>query len=283
MSDFTAPPVDPSNTGQLDAWDGDQGDLWIDQADRLERGLARYHPGFLAAAAPTPVSDVLDVGCGGGRTTLDAARRARSALGVDLSSRMIDRARAQAAREGLANAAFEQADAQIHPFPDAAFDVVISRFGAMFFGDPVAAFGNLARALRPGGRVVLLTWQDFRRNEFFDGFRTLLAGGRDLPDPPTDTPSPFALSEPDRVRRVLTEAGLADVRLTSLTEQMYLGRDVEDAFGYVTLRHESQIRDLPPEAVPGALEAVRASLAEHVTPEGVRYGSAVWLVEARKP
>ncbi|MEV0680421.1 methyltransferase domain-containing protein [Actinosynnema sp. NPDC050436] len=283
MSDFTALPVDPSNSAQLEAWDGEQGDFWIAEGDRLERGLVRYHPAFLAASALTPTTDVLDVGCGSGRTTLDAARRARSALGVDLSSRMLDLARARAAREGVANAAFEQADAQVHPFPDAAFDVVVSRFGSMFFGDPVAAFTNLARALRPGGRVVLLTWQPFLRNDFFTTFRTLLAAGRELPDPPTDTPSPFALSDPDRVRRVLTGAGLTDVSLTPFDELMYLGRDVEDAFGYVSARHESLIRALGPEELPGALDAVRANLAEHVTPEGVEYGSAAWLVEARRP
>lgn len=151
--------VDPSNVEQLDAWDGARGEFWAERADRFDEGVAAYRDRLLAVAAVEPDMEVLDVGCGSGQTTRDAARRARSALGVDLSSRMIALARSRAAREGVANATFEQADAQVRPFPDGYFDVVLSRHGAMFFGEPHTAFANLARATRRGGRLVLLSWQ----------------------------------------------------------------------------------------------------------------------------
>lgn len=107
---------------------------------------------------------MLDVGCGNGQTTRDAARAAfdGSAVGVDLSSRMVEFARRLAAAERIANATFHQADAQIHPFVEGSFDVAISRTGVMFFGDPPAAFANIACPLRPGGRLVLMTLAEHR-------------------------------------------------------------------------------------------------------------------------
>jgi ubiquinone/menaquinone biosynthesis C-methylase UbiE len=177
--------VDPSNVEQLRSWDRDGGEYWASHAEYFDRGVAGYHRHFLDAAAIEASEQVLDIGCGTGQTTRDAARRASSgtALGVDLSARMIEVARREAEREAIANARFVQADVQIHPFTDHAFDVAISRHGSMFFGQPVAAFSNIARAIRPGGRLVLLTWQPLLRNEWFVAFTTALAARRDLPSP----------------------------------------------------------------------------------------------------
>jgi SAM-dependent methyltransferase len=128
---------------------------------------------------------VLDIGCGTGQATRDAARAAEPghALGVDLSARMIELARRLAASQDIGNVSFEQADAQIYPFPAGSFDVAISRTGTMFFGDPAAAFANIGRALRPGGRLVMLVWQGPGPNEW--GPRTQRrAGGRAGPSRP---------------------------------------------------------------------------------------------------
>src|SRR5205085_7422709 len=137
-------------------------------------------------------------------------------LGVDLSSQMLALARETATAEGLTNVEFRHADAQVEPFESAAFDVVISRMGSMFFGDPIAAFANLHRALRPGGRLTLLTRQSIADNEWLTEFRAAMAVGRELPAPPPEAPSPFALCDPDRVRAILGAAGLADVTFQSL-------------------------------------------------------------------
>jgi len=153
--------VDPSNTEMATAWDGDEGAYWAAHAEHFDRSVAAYHLPFLAAAAIGRREQVLDIGCGTGQTTRDAARRAPAGgtLGVDLSSEMIAVARRLAVAEDIPNTRFEQADAQIYPFAERSFDVVISRTGAMFFGDPPAAFANIARALRSGGRLALLPWQ----------------------------------------------------------------------------------------------------------------------------
>jgi SAM-dependent methyltransferase len=284
MSVSTTELVDPSNADQLGNWDGETGAFWAAHADRFDEGVAAYRAQFLAAAAIDETATVLDVGCGSGQTTRDAARLATSGstLGVDLSSRMIELARRRAESEQVVNASFQQADAQVHPFSGHSFDIAISRHGAMFFGDPVAAFTNLAQALRPGGRLVLLTWQPFERNEWFGAFVTALAAGRELPIPPSDAPSPLALSNPDRVRSLLTTSGFCDVQLQGLSESMYFGPDPEDAFQFVSAQHAGMVRDLAPDTRACALEDLRATLADHHTERGVLYDSAAWLIHARR-
>lgn len=276
--------VDPSNAGQLDKWDGETGAFWAAHADRFDEGVAAYRSQFLASAAIDETATVLDVGCGSGQATRDAARLATagSALGVDLSSRMIEIARQRAESEQVANASFQQADVQIHPFSHHSFDIAISRHGAMFFGDPVAAFTNIARALRPGGRIVLLTWQPFERNEWIDAFFTILAAGRELPIPPSDAPSSLALSDPDRVRSLLSAGGFSHVHLQGLSEPMYFGPDPDDAFQFVSAQHAGMVRDLAPDTKARALKDLWANLADHHTERGVLYDSAAWLIHARR-
>jgi SAM-dependent methyltransferase len=282
MSD--TPFVDASNIAQLRSWDGDGGAFRVQYADRFDQGMAGYHGTLLAAADLQPDSATLDIGCGSGQVTRDAARNAPdgSALGVDLSSPMLDLARARAAREGLANATFVQADAQVHDLGEARFDRAVSRHGTMFFGDRQAAFANIARALRPGGRFVQLTWQPIDRNEGIRTFRTIAAGGRELPPPPPDAPSPFSMSDPDRVRRLLRETGFADVELTSLTVPMYYGRDVDDAFDFISTNFASSFDQLADDARDRALDALTDNIAEHLTEDGVHYSAAHWLIQARR-
>jgi SAM-dependent methyltransferase len=190
--------IDPTNEDQLGAWDGDEGAFWAAHAERFDRSIAGFHSRFMEVAAITPADRVLDVGCGTGQTTRDAARAATggTAVGVDLSADMLRVARRLAAAEGITNAEFEQADAQIHPFPTAGFDRIISRTATMFFGDRSAGFANLARSMRPGGRLTLLVWQGLARNEWLREIAGALTLGRGLPAPPPDAPSPFALADP---------------------------------------------------------------------------------------
>jgi SAM-dependent methyltransferase len=276
--------VAAGNTEQARAWDGDEGAYWTEHAWRFDRSIARHHDRLMDAAALAPGDHVLDVGCGTGQTSRDAARAVvdGSVLGVDLSAGMTDLARRLAAEEGLRNVRFEQADAQVHDFPAAAFDAVISRTGTMFFADPVAAFGNLARALRPGGWLTMAVWQGPQANEWIREITGALAAGRDLPTPPPGAPGPFAFADPTRAPDLLTVAGFADVDVAGADAPMWFGADADDAQAFVVGLLGWMLRDLDEPTRDRALDALHETLAAHETDDGVLFGSAVWVVRARR-
>ena len=274
-----------ANTEMAKAWDGDEGEHWTEHADRYESVGPAFWTALTAAVPVRTDDDVLDVGCGTGRSTREAARLASngSALGVDLSRRMLERARASAAAEGLTNVRFEQADAQVHPFDAAAFDLVVSSFGAMFFADPVAAFANLHRSLRPEGRLGLLAWQELAANEWLTAVRGALAAGRDLPTPPAGAPGPFGLADAERTGEVLRAAGFTDVAVEGLHAPMRFGSDVDDAFAFMRTLGITRglLHDLDDATAAAALDALRRTLDEHETADGVVFDGAAWVVTAR--
>ena len=278
-------PIDSSNADQLRAWDGDEGRYWADHADYFDRSVAAYHQKLLATAAIGERDRVLDIGCGTGQTTRDAARAAAhgSAFGVDLSSQMLDCASLRAANEGLTNVTFAQADAQIHPFEPAGYDVAISRSAAMFFGDPDAAFSNIGRALRPGGRLALLTWQPLAGNEWIREISGALAAGRERSAPPPDAPGPFALSDPDRVHALLGRAGFTDVELEGVTAGMWFGNDAADAHRFVMGLMGWMLEGLDDEGRTRADTALLEAMSAHQTTEGVFFDSAAWVITATRP
>ncbi|MDY7099591.1 MAG: class I SAM-dependent methyltransferase [Actinomycetota bacterium] len=246
--------------------------------------LRRHDVHLRAAVAVGPGDHVLDVGCGGGRTTLDAARAAAdggSATGVDLAAPMLDHARRVAEAEGVHNVTFELGDAQTHPFGTAHFDVCLSRFGTMFFADPVAAFTNIAGALRPNGRLVLLVWREAPHNEWFTAPRDAIAGA----SPPAPEPGrlvPFSLGDPATVRRVLGAAGFAGIELEPIDEPVFYGATADAALDVLLrLRHVGDLlTDLDPTAAAAAHDRLRAMVARHRTDDGVVFASAAWLVTA---
>jgi SAM-dependent methyltransferase len=282
MTGTSALQVDPSNTDQLRAWDGDEGAYWAEHAEYFDRSVAAYHERLLATANITSSDRVLDIGCGTGQTTRDAARAAAkgSAVGADLSTRMLDHARHRAEEEGVTNASFEQVDAQVHPFPSESFDLAISRTGAMFFGDLTAAFTNIAHALVPGGRLVLITWQPLPANEWIREISGALAAGRDLPAPPPDASGPFSLSDPDRVRSILTAAGFTGVEMEGTTAGMWFGTDTDDAHRFVLGLMGWMLDGLDDTGRARAVDDLRATMAAHETSDGVVFGSAAWTIRA---
>ncbi|MFP5376946.1 MAG: class I SAM-dependent methyltransferase [Acidimicrobiia bacterium] len=276
-----------ANVEMARAWDGEEGERWAAHADRYEAAAARLAGRLVDGPFVSPGDAVLDVGCGTGWAARRLARRAHpgAVLGVDLSSRMLDEARRRAAAEGVANLSFEQADAQVHPFADESFDVVVSSFGALFFADPVAAFANLRRALRPGGRLALLAWRDMTSNPWVTAIRDALALGRALPDPPPHAPGPFGLADAGHVRSVLAGAGFAGVELEPVDGAVRLGADADDAWGFVRTLGivKGLTEDLDEAGREQAFARVRAALAEAAGADGVRFASAAWLVTAHRP
>ena len=284
MKEAKALEVDPTNTEQARTWDGDEGAYWAENAQRFDRALAAYHERLLPAAGIGRAERVLDIGCGTGQTTRDAARTASdgAAVGVDLSGQMVELAGRLAAEQGIANVRFEQADAQVHPFPERSFDVGISRTGTMFFGDPTAAFANIARAIRTGGRLTMLVWQGPEPNEWIRELSGAMAAGRDLPAPPIGAPGPFAQADPDAVRAVLAAAGFADVELQALRQPIWFGSNAEDAHAFVVGLMGWMLEGLNAAGRDRALANLFATLSAHDTGRGVFYESAVWLARATR-
>ena len=276
--------VHGSNTAQADAWDGDEGEFWASHADVFDRSAASHHRALLDAAGISAGDRVLDVGCGTGQVTRDAARAAGDggAVGVDLSSHMLDVAHQRALAEGLHNVEFVLADAQVHPFETGAFDVVTSRFGSMFFGDPVAAFTNIARATRPGGRLALVTWQPMARNEWLGTILGALAAGRQMGGPPANAPGPFGLSEPERVTEILTTAGFGELELADDSAPIWFGDNSDEATAFIAGLQAWMLRDLDDGQRAAALGALHDAFAEHQGADGVQLGSAAWVITATR-
>jgi SAM-dependent methyltransferase len=278
--------VDETNLQQAAAWDGEEGDEWTVHADRYDAACRRYDPHLINGAQLAAADRVLDVGCGTGLSSRDAAQVVvdGSVTGIDLSARMIAEARRRSTTMGLTNTRFIVGDAQTYPFRSAAFDAIISRFGAMFFGDPVAAFINLGHSLSHGGRLALLSWQALANNEWVLALRDTLAAGRALPEPPAGAPGPFGLAEPTDIHRILTTAGFDDIRLTEVREPMYLGADSDDAFSFVSGLGLTRglLAGLDDHTRHAALEALRNRLDAHTTSDGVLLGATAWLLTARR-
>ncbi|WP_067428604.1 class I SAM-dependent methyltransferase [Nocardioides jensenii] len=246
--------------------------------------LSRYNVRLREAAAVRADDRVLDIGCGSGQTTRQAARSATagSALGVDLSLPMVDRARRVAEEKGVSNVSFEVTDAQEHPFPPGDFTLGISRFGTMFFSDPVAAFTNIARALRPQARLVQLAWQAHDRQEWVSAIRQALAGPDKQITPAGLGHAAFSLADPAVVAGVLAAAGFTGVEITDLREPVYYGADAARALDALAeLRMvDDLIVDLDDNEQARAMERLLVMLDAHDAGDGVWFDSRAWLVTA---
>jgi len=275
------------NQDQSDCWNtGDDGKNWVVEKDRYDRMLEPFVEMILEAARFGPAENVLDVGCGSGATTLAAAPLVApgKALGLDLSEPMLEGARNDARRAGIENVSFESGDAQVLSF-DIRFDLVISRFGLMFFADPSAAFANLRSACRPGGRLVSVSWQPRSENEWLFAPGAALAEHVAMPEPPPpNSRGMFGLSDPDYVRDRLTGAGWNDVTVTSRHTPILLGGggSVDDTLTF--LRSASMARTMLKDADPGtearALGSLRRALEARADSDGVRLDAGVLVVQA---
>ena len=225
---------------------------------------------------------MLDIGCGAGQTTREAARAAAPGrvFGVDVSAPMLERARELTIAEHLDNVTYEHGDAQVHPFAPGHYDLAISRFGVMFFSDPVAAFSNIARALRVGGRLVLLVWQSRERNEWARAIGTALNGPA---QPPARAADAFSLGDRTATARLLERAGFDGVRFSDVREPVFYGPDVAAAMDFVLGFTSETLARMPAADAARARERLRETLHDHRTAhDGVVFDSRAWLITARR-
>jgi SAM-dependent methyltransferase len=277
-----------ANREQTAHWNSEAGaGHWVTHQARHDRMLEPFLSMILAEAAIRPGDQVLDVGCGCGAMTRAAARLAAPAVvaGIDLSAGMLAQARADSQSAQLSNVSLVQGDAQVYPLKPASFDVVISRFGLMFFDDPVAAFTNLRQAAKPGGRIVFVCWQQMTANPWLLIPGAALAEHVPLPAPGApDAPGMFALADVDRMRGILADAGWSAVSATPVTTSVLVGGGgtVEETVEF--LRGGSMARSALANADPvterRAVASVRSALIPYADSEGVHLDAAVWLVRA---
>lgn len=277
------------NEEQAEYWNGPGGAHWVAEQDRYDQLVGGFGERLLAAADPQPRQQVLDIGCGNGAVALACAERVRPdglVLGVDISRPMLAAASARAEATGLTNVRFEPGDAQIHGFETESFDLVVSRFGVMFFDEPAAAFTNLARALKPGGRLAFVCWQDLLENEWI--MVPVAAALQYVPMPDLGepgAPGPFSLADPERIAAILSSAGLKTAEPESVEEPMTLGADTEDVVAFAKGTDMAQVlmEGVDDETARAAWDAVADAFAERLRPDGVVLSGKAWLVTATKP
>ena len=208
------------NAAQIEFWNSAATRAWADEYARMDRAVAVLTEELLDLAAPQPGERVLDIGCGPGTTVLELAKHVGPGghvLGADVSEPSVVRARERIAAAGLRHAEVIVADASVHPFPPDNFELTFSRFGIMFFSDPVAAFANVRRAMKPGGRLTLAVFRQASEklwpNAPLEAVRHLLPP---IPTPGPEEPGPFSWADPARVHRILEDAGFREISLTPL-------------------------------------------------------------------
>lgn len=279
-------PVRPIDTGDDQGWNGPLAAYWAAHVHRHEAAGRHLTPRLLAAARIAPQHAVLDVGCGGGASTLRAAQEADAGghvLGVDVSVPLIAVARCRAAAARAGNVRFHSADAAGYPFERGSFDRVLSEFGLEYLADPVGGLANLAGALRPGGRLAFLCWQGAEANAFHRvPFEAVTRRLSPPPPVPPGVPGPFALADPEHIRELLGEARFGDVRITGVEAPRWLGYSVADAADYLLSGpdYRALLAAADTAAAAEAGRALTEALAPYRGEDGVELDCAAWLVTA---
>jgi SAM-dependent methyltransferase len=267
------------NEKQREYWNGVVGQNWAARNEQFERGFTHITTAAMTFAALKPGMNVLDVGCGAGTTTAQIARAVApgKVVGIDISAPLLAVARAGSTGE------FVEADASDYQFKPE-FDLVFSRFGVMFFADPVRAFANLRMALKPGGRLAFICWRPL---EEIPSLWETYTAARDLLPPieptPPGAPGPFGLADGDRTRRLLQEAGFHDVTIEKVQPLSVMGRTLEEAVDQALnlgpLAHG--MRDMDEAGKAKIRERIRPVLAKFQTEEGIAPPAACWLAGAK--
>ena len=275
------------NSDEIAFWNGRSGEKWVQYQENQDRMLRPHGDRAMAAAGIGPGERVLDIGCGCGDTTLQIARitgEGGAATGLDVSDVMLAHARARATAEPGLRVEFELADAEVHTFSRGSANVIFSRFGVMFFQDPVAAFANMRSALDAAGRLAFVCWQELPRNPWVHIPFTVAARHIDMPAPGApDAPGPFAFADPGRVEGILRDTGFGGIEIEPYAPDLTVGRSLDEAVKY--LMQMTPVAGAVAEAGPEMRGRIADDLGRALEPltgtDGVKAGSASWIVTAR--
>lgn len=280
-------PAGGDNAGQIEFWNGEAGQRWAEEQDSLDAMLHPLGIGGIERADLLAGDRVVDVGCGCGVSALAIAHivgPTGHVLGIDISDPMLQVARQRG--KGHGNLSFTRADASVYKFVPATADLVFSQFGVMFFSDPQAAFRNIRKVLKPDGRACMVVWRPARENPWVMRCLKIAAEHGPLPEPlGPDAPGPFAFGDPERVERILEEAGFTDAHLEPQDKKIHIGagRDLDGAVDFLLGIGPMRMLLENHEAAPR--EKIRAqivaALAPDYGPQGLLMDSATWIVTAR--
>lgn len=281
------------NAEAIEAWDGPLYDRFLRFRHIVTAGLGAHGEEALRRVPPQPGKRVLDIGCGFGDTTQVIAGLVGpegEAVGVDAAARFIETAVAEAADAGVSNARFDVVDVEVTQFEER-FDMAFSRFGTMFFANPVAAMRNVREALAPGAPLAMVVWRQRVDNDWLYRSQTIVEGIVSRPeehDEPTCGPGPFSMANADTTSGVLLAAGFTDVALRRCDIPILIGRDVQEAIDFVmSIGPAGEILRLAGESAAhlhGQVDtALREGLAEYTGPDGVRAPASTWIVTALAP
>jgi SAM-dependent methyltransferase len=274
------------NADQLAFWNGPGGHTWVARQEHTDITLAPVAEALLVLAAPRAGERVLDVGCGCGATTLELARAVGPTgrvVALDISAPMLAEGKARAETAGITNVDWLQADAATAALDE--FDLLVSNFGLMFFGDPVAAFAHLRRAANPGARTAFVCWRPLAENPWMEvPMRAVSPHVPPRPKADPQAPGMFAFADPQRVSHILTAAGWAPPRLDKLDLDLDIaaGRGLEEAVVQSTQigAVNSWLRGQPAEVFTAAVASIREALATYLDGASVCLPGAMWLVSS---
>ena len=281
--------MEDKNAKQKDFWSGKGGDYWVEKQSEMDIMLNPLGEKALAKLDLKSNSDVLDIGCGCGATTLEIAKKVSEGIvtGLDISVPMLDKAESEASIQGIANVDFKVVDVQVDQLASEKYDYVYSRFGVMFFDDPYEAFKNIFSSIKEGGELSFVCWQDPSLNPWQSLSVQVIRGYLDMPSPPPRSPGPFAFHEKDYVKEILEKSGFSNISFDDNQEDitMFSGKSLQEASeDYLAINPvvTEMLKDSPDDLKAEIVESLKEAFSEFHKGDGLVFPSATWVVSACK-
>ena len=281
--------MEDKNSKQKEFWSGKGGDYWVVKQNEMDIMLNPLGEKALAKLNLKADSNVLDVGCGCGATTLEIAKKVSNGIvtGLDISVPMLVQAKSQSSIQGISNVDFRVFDVQVDQLDNEEYDNVYSRFGVMFFENPYEAFKNIYASLKNGGKLSFVCWQNPALNPWKSLSLQVIKEYLDMPSPPPRSPGPFAFQEKDYVQDILEQSGFSKIDFDDNQEEitMFSGKTLQDASeDYLAINPvvTEMLKDSPDNLKIEIVESLKEAFAEFYMGNGLLFPSATWIVTAEK-
>ena len=276
------------NIEMSEFWNGNGGKKWINFQERLKTNLFDFGLHTILDASFNQGEQVLDIGCGCGHTTQQMSFFVGPyghVHGIDISDLLLNQFDKNLNGSTQKNVSFECADAQSHNFKSNYFDVAFSQFGVMFFNDPVAAFTNIRKSLRPKGRLVFICWQEINSNQWVKLPLEIVEKYIPLPSPDNpEEPGAFSFGDANRISRILTEAGFSGISIKSFDAEFNVGATIDEAVDFLTqigpANNAMEVEGVDKTSKVHITSNLREELLSHTTKSGVKLNASTWIVTA---